>query len=226
MSLVESNPTPFGDPAAPGRPAASGEPRREINLLAIAWRGRWLILLLAVVGGGGGWAMLQRAVPRYTSSSRIAIERNTPRILDEQYSSAAQSVSYLYKQAELIRSASVLSVVADVPENNDLESFRGVSDRVVFLKEVIKTAVGLKDEIITVWAEMPNAEDAAQLVNSVVDAYISKYAQQRSDEAAEVLTILRDELALRERNWKTPELRSPSLRASTPSWLSRSPRAT
>jgi succinoglycan biosynthesis transport protein ExoP len=199
MSLVESNPKPFGDPASQGRPAEGGESRRDINLLAIAWRGRWLILLLAVGGGGGGWAMLQRAIPRYTSSSRIAIERNTPRILDEQYSSTAQSVSYLYKQAELIRSASVLSVVADVPENNDLASFRGVSDRVVFLKEVIKTAVGLKDEIITVWAEMPNAEDAAQLVNSVVDAYISKYAQERSDEAAEVLTILRDELALREK---------------------------
>jgi succinoglycan biosynthesis transport protein ExoP len=200
MSLIEANPTSLGDPLREGYLADVGESRRDFSLLAIAWRGRWLILLLAMAGGTAGWALLQRLVPCYTSSSRIAIERSTPRILDEPYSSTAQSIAYLSKQAELIRSASVLSIVADMPENNDLESFRGVGDRVIFLKGVIETGVGLKDELITVWAELPNRDDAAQLVNSVVDAYISKYAQQRSDEAAEVLSILRDELALREKD--------------------------
>ncbi len=84
------------------RPADAPERRREANMLAIAWRGRWLILLLSLVGGGAAWAVLQRTTPPYTSLSRIYVERSAPRILDEQYQ-MAQSASFLYTPAELIR---------------------------------------------------------------------------------------------------------------------------
>ena len=85
MSLVEVNPFPLSDPP-PDTRAVDGpqSPRREVNLLALAWRGRWLMLLFMIIGGAAAWAVLQRTTPRYTSVSRIYVERDMPRILDEQ----------------------------------------------------------------------------------------------------------------------------------------------
>ncbi len=197
MSLVEVNPFPLADASHDGRVVDLGS-RREINLLAIAWRGRWLVLLLAIVGGGAGWVLFQRATPRYTSASRIFVERNAPRILEEQFAQA-QSTSYLHTQAELIRSPTVLAIVAEMPENANLESFQDVDSRVGFLRSVIEVGVGAKDEIITILCELPNKEDAAQLVNSVREAYISQYAESRRTSAAEVLMILRDEKVIRDK---------------------------
>lgn len=166
--------------------------RREINLLNVAWRSRWLIVLGMVLGLAGGWFALQQVVPRFTSMSRIYVERNLPALLSREYQ-VGQSASYLFTQAELIRSTSVLAIAAEAPDNANLESFRGVDNRVGFLKECIQVAVGNQDDIINIWAELPHARDAAQLVNSVVDAYVTKYAEQRESSTAEVLSILRGE---------------------------------
>ena len=58
-------------------------------------------------------------------------------------------------------------------------SFRDVDNRVGYLKRHLRIVVGGQDEIINIMAELPDGHDAAQLVNSVVDAYISKYVEQR-----------------------------------------------
>ena len=192
MSLVEANQYPLAESPTDARAFESPEHRREINLLALAWRGRWLMLLFMIAGGAGGWLLLQRTTPRYTSASRIYVERNMPRILDEQYQNAI-AVNYLYTQAELIRSSSVLGIAAELPENAELETFRNVDNRVAFLRKYIQVTVGVKDDIINISAELPNAKDAAQLVNSVREAYISRYAEQNRTNAVDVLTILRNE---------------------------------
>src|SRR5690349_8037773 len=103
-SLVEVEPIsgPIGEPV----PLEQAEPRREVNLFQLAWRSRWLILLCMILGGGAGWAILQRVAPLYTSASRIYVERNLPQILSNQVQ-PGQGTSYLYTQAELIRSTGV-----------------------------------------------------------------------------------------------------------------------
>jgi capsular exopolysaccharide synthesis family protein len=103
------------------------------------------------------------------------------------------SSSYLYTQAELIRSTPVLGAAADAPENANLESFRQVESRVGLLKQNLRVTVGSQDEIITVSLELPDPHDAAQLVNSIVDAYVAQYAEKRRSNAVEVLNVLRVE---------------------------------
>jgi len=165
---------------------------QHINLLALAWQARWLLLLTVLTGIGGSWLLLQRVEPKYTSRSRIYIERNLPRILtgDMQFGNSA---SFLYTQAELILSTPVLVAAAEAPENANLETFRTADNRVGLLREQLDVQVGKIDDIINVMIELPVAEDAAQIVNSVVDAYISKYAEQRRTNTIEVLNILRSE---------------------------------
>ena len=164
----------------------------QTNLLALAWQARWLIMLTVLLGIGSSWLMLQRVEPRYTSMSQIYIERNLPRILTND-TQIGSSSSYLYTQAELIRSTPVLADAVEAPENALLETFRKADNPVGLLKKELKVQVGQNNDIINVMIELPNAEDAAQIVNSVVDAYKSKYAEDRRSNTVEVLTILRNE---------------------------------
>src|SRR5450432_1706915 len=94
--------------------------RRETNLLQLCWKSRWLILLLMGVGGVASWFVVQRVTPLYTSVSRICVECNLPRILSSE-GQVNESSNFLYTQAELIQSTSVLAAAVDAPGNADLE---------------------------------------------------------------------------------------------------------
>jgi len=164
----------------------------QTNLLALAWQARWLILLTVLTAIGVSWAILQRVVPRYTSVSRIYVERNLPQILDNGVQGGREA-SYLHTQAELIRSTPVLAAAVNALGNAKLDTFRTTDNGVGLLKAELNVEVGKQDDIINVRIELPIAEDAAQIVNSVVDAYISRYAEKRRTDTVEVLNILRDE---------------------------------
>jgi polysaccharide biosynthesis transport protein len=189
VGIEPMTPAVIGPHSAHAEKAAT---RREINILHLCWKSRWLILFLMVIGGGAAWFVLQRVTPLYSSLSRICIERNLPRILTSD-GQITESTSFLYTQAELLQSTSVLVAAVDAPGNADLKSFRGIENRAGFLKRHLRVIVGTQDEIINVIAELPDGQDAAQLVNSVVDAYISKYAEQRRTKTVDVLNILRND---------------------------------
>ncbi len=141
--------------------------------------------------------ILQRVTPLYPAQSRIYVDRALPSIMSNEMQ-LGQSANYVYTQAELIRSTPVLVSVAEAEANANLETFREVDNRVGFLKENLSVTVGTKDDIINVWLQLPNGQDAAHIVNSVVDAYISRYAENRRTSTVEVLNILRNEKQLRD----------------------------
>jgi capsular exopolysaccharide synthesis family protein len=197
-SLVEVEPYSLAVADQNANPAEVSDSRRETNLMQLAWRSRWLILMCMLVGAGIGWVALQRVVPRYMARSRIYVDRQMPQLLSND-PQIGQSVSYLYTQAELIRSTPVLAAVAEDSKVADIKSFREVDNRVAFLKDVITVTVGSKDDIIDVWAELADAQDAAQIVNACVDAYIRKYTDNQKATAKDVLDILHKEKERRER---------------------------
>ena len=149
-SLVEYDQNPLAEPEV-GSPNMDGPAEgMQTNLLAIAWQARWLLMLTVLVGIGAAWVLLQRAEPRYTSMSRLYIERSLPKILtaDTQF---ADSTSYLYTQAELLRSTPVLAAVVDDPANRSLETFRDperADNPVGFLFKELQIEVGQNDDII------------------------------------------------------------------------------
>ena len=112
-SLVEVEPYQLtvAEPHAPGTEHA--ENHRETNLLHLAWRNRWLILLCMIIGAVAAWVTLQRVTPRYTAASRVYIDRDLPQILSDDLQ-IGQSASYLYTQAELIRSTPVSAIARTV----------------------------------------------------------------------------------------------------------------
>jgi capsular exopolysaccharide synthesis family protein len=190
-SLVEVEPYSLAV-AEPGSTAEQHESRRDTNLMQLAWQSRWLILLCMLIGAAIAWVILQRVTPLYPAQSRIYVDRVLPSVMSNEMQ-LGQSANYVYTQAELISSTPVLVAVAEDPANANLETFREVDNRAAFLKENLSVTVGTKDDIINVWIALPNAQDAAQIVNSVVDAYITRYAENRRTSTVEVLNILRTE---------------------------------
>lgn len=190
---IDMTPAPYPLASHPaGGLAGDHENAGGVNLLAIAWQGRWLILLFTLVGGGIAWAYLQQVVPRYTSTARIYVEQQIPTLLGVDAGIGGMS-SKLNTQAELIQSSPVLSAAVDAPELAAIESFRGVDNPAALVRRNLRVTVGDNDDIINVSIELPNPEDTAQIVNAVVDAYISKYAERRKTSAVEILDILRKE---------------------------------
>ncbi len=171
----------------------------QTDLLAVAWQARWLLMLTVLLGIGVAWIVLQRVEPRYTSVSRIYVERNMPKILSGDFDLSNGSKNFLYTQAELIRSTEVLAAVADDPANKDLDTLRVVENPVGLLRNELEVEVGKLDDIINVYIELPNRNDAAQLVNSIVEAYRFEYAEKRTDETKDILEILLDEKRRRDR---------------------------
>jgi capsular exopolysaccharide synthesis family protein len=167
------------------------------SLVEVAWRNRWLVFLSIVVCASAAFVYLQTATPKYTSESRIYVEQVGPKLLESPMQ-MRQSDSYLYTQAELIKSMPVLVAATEALGGGHLKAFQDVDNPTVFLKKKLDVTVGKKDDIISVSLELPEPQEAAQLVNAVVDAYVTKYAEKKKSTTGEVLGILQKEKVKRD----------------------------
>ncbi|KKL28317.1 hypothetical protein LCGC14_2376360, partial [marine sediment metagenome] len=168
------------------------------GMLQIAWRRRWIVLASVVLCLAGALTYLVKATPIFSSTARLYVEQSGPDIFGYDEGVMTQSKNYLYTQVELVTSTPILAAVAERPEIQRLKSLEGATNFVGFLKLSVDVTVGKKDDIISVAFESPHAEEAAQIVNAVVDAYITYHSQTKSTTAAEVLKILQVEKTKRE----------------------------
>jgi capsular exopolysaccharide synthesis family protein len=168
------------------------EPTNQPNLLLTAWRGRWLIALCVVLGLAIGWATFQQAEPRYRSSAQILVEQGIAANLEGAFTQS-RSGNFLNTQGQLILSTNVLSAAVEQPELRNLASIRAAANPVGLLRSALQVGINSSNDIITVAAELPDPNDAAQIVNGVVAAYRSEYAEDRKEDVTDVLMILRRE---------------------------------
>ena len=168
------------------------------SLLHILWRRRWVVLLACVMSLAAGFAYLSRATPLYTSTSRLYVEQKGPRIISDSEGVMTHSYNYLYTQAELVKSTPILAGAIEGPDIRGLRSFGNATNRIGYLKSALNVTVGKKDEIISVSLESPYPEEAAKVINAVVDAYVTYHGTQKRDTAGEVLKILQKEKSKRD----------------------------
>src|SRR3954452_22569459 len=62
-------------------PAPSVSPVQTKDLLEVVWRSRWIVLLAPIICIGAALVYLHRTRLEYTSSSRIFIEQNGPKLI-------------------------------------------------------------------------------------------------------------------------------------------------
>jgi capsular exopolysaccharide synthesis family protein len=169
------------------------------SLLFIALRHRWTILITTLVALAAAFVYILKATPIYESESRLYVEQNGPRIINEYEGAMARSGNYLYTQGELLKSTPVIGPVVDDPKMARLRTFADVDNHVAFLRQNLSVSVGRKDDVITVSLESPYPVEAAQIVNELVNSYITYHTERRRDTASEVLKILQKEKESRDK---------------------------
>jgi capsular exopolysaccharide synthesis family protein len=163
----------------------------EPSLLRAIFRHFWIVILFAVIGAGGAWFYLRHATPMFTSTSKITIDPVGPRVFADTLGSAQRS-NHLYTQAQVIRSTPIIQLAAAMPQLKGLKSFEMTGeDPVMYLREMLETDVGRKDDVISVWIDAPVAEDAATIVNAVVQAYIDFQNMEKKTNTTTLLETLR-----------------------------------
>jgi len=188
----------------PETPALAGAGERfeglSESLFEIVWRRRWTVLLASVAALAAGVCYIQRATPLYRSTSRLYVEQSMPRILrDFEEAALSRSTNYLYTQAELLSSTPILAEAMARGDLERLQTFAPSTNKMMSLRKRLDTVVGKKDELISVAFKSPHPEEAAHIVNTVVDAYVTFHSQRKRNTSAELLRILTQEKTVRDK---------------------------
>ncbi len=164
------------------------------SLLEILWRRRWTILLTVLAALGAAVVRLERTTPLYTSTSRIYVEQTGPKVFDrDEQGVMTRSLNYLFTQAELLRSSTVLSEALRTLEQTPLQTFGEGVNRMAVLRRGLAANVSRKDDLLSLSFTGPYPDEAAHIVNTLVDAYISFHDQRKRSTSIEVLRILKEE---------------------------------
>jgi capsular exopolysaccharide synthesis family protein len=170
------------------------------NFVQIMWRSRWIVLATMVASLAAAFIYINNIVPLYTSTSRIYVEPSGPKILTEAEGVMTQSKNYLYTQAELLKSTPILSAALEHTGTKRLKVFEKIDNPIVYLKEKgLDISVGKKDDIISISSDSPDPNEAALLVNTVVDSYIKYHASRKRSTTGEILRVLQKEKRQRDK---------------------------
>ena len=169
------------------------ENNREGLLSRVVTRQYKLILFTSVafLALAGAYAFL--SPEKHQVKSRIYVERNSPRLMAEQSDIMSGSRNYLSAQAELIKSMPIISEMLSNPDIAVSLQQAGVTDPVYFLREKIDVNVGLKDDLISISGIDRNPIWMSNIINSMVDTYISYNNRLNNNTSKEVLELLQRE---------------------------------
>jgi len=163
------------------------------TFLVVLWRRRWIILRCILTALISGYIYLLKAVPIYASSSTVYVQQSIPKIVSDEITSQGNSSNYLYTQCMLIQSTAICSAAAEKPGVRDLKCLVGMDNPVPFIRGSVSAKPGQQGDFITVSMESTNPQDAATIVNAVVEAFIDYQTKQHQSTAVEVLRILQKE---------------------------------
>lgn len=168
---------------------------RETSLFETIWRGRWIILLCTALGLGGSYFVFRELPQKYQSRSRILIEKPGDRFgMDIRWQPVGTtSNNYLQTQASMITSSAILNAAMNDPELLAISSL-DADDRLAKVLGTLSVSVGKNSDIVSIAALSANPEDAAVLVNALVNAYIQWHKVNRQLTTADLLKDLNAQL--------------------------------
>ena len=172
----------------------------QSDIMMLVWRYRWLMACVMGVSLLVALVYLKRALPSYTATSRIYVQQDGPKIVNEFQGIVTQPMdNFLYTQCEVLRSTAIIKLALKKEGIEQLPMLAGLANPIGRIKGPLSAKVGSKDDIINVSFDGPNGLDAVKIVNAVVSAYIEYNSLQRHSTAAEVLKILQEEKTVRDK---------------------------
>lgn len=171
-------------------------PRRGI--VQILWARRLIILITTLLTVVGAAIYVTRATRIYYSGARILVQQNNPRIISNDETRESNSKNNLNTECELIRSTPILAAALESPGIRALRTFSEVAGPLPHMSRSLKVATGMNHDLITVGFESKYPDDIPNIVNAIIDSYISFQSTRRRNTTAEVLKILQKEKVKRD----------------------------
>ncbi len=174
------------------------------NLFQILWGGRWLILLAVAAALAAAYLYVRTVTPLYESAARILIDKPGPQPgSDVPQPVGSTSSNYLQTQASMITSRQIIVAALRDPNVLTLPTLRTMHYPVEEVIRTLSASVGKNIDIIRVSARSARPEDAAQIVNAVVRAYIRWHEANRQLSTADLLRELNSQLEKRYQELRT-----------------------
>lgn len=166
---------------------------RLTTFLSLVWRRRWVALAAFVSVMVLGLVYLMVAPPTYIGEARIYVQQSGPRLIGEHREelALAQTDQFAAAQADIITSASVLARTAAKVEN--LKSLAGVENIFRHLRDQVSAGVDRKTQLISVYYQGTDPDDAAAVANAVVESYMSFERAERRAAAERTLEALKND---------------------------------
>ena len=120
-------------------------------------------LILALVSAGTVWWLFE---PTYLANAVIQIRETAPALV---FDVEKESKSYVETQKETIRSSRVLRPVVTLGDIKNMPELRDADDKVRWLRSQLKLSLIGKSEYLQIGIEGPDGDNAARIVNAVVD---------------------------------------------------------
>ncbi len=170
---------------------------RSESILEIAWRRKgqvFLVLFVCVMVAAGVLATIPK---RVSAQSRVLVTRNLP---PNANSGQAELSSFLSTQAELVKSATVLTRALDGPGIESLEFFQGADNQSNYLKERLEVVPVTDSSVLRIRLASSQPEEAIKLVDAVVKSYVAFVSDQKKNVALDAYgKIASDRAALDEK---------------------------
>ncbi len=172
----------------------------------------FFLTLLGLIVGGGTWKFLQRYSPKYTATTYIQVLSPVP--TDPWVIGAAQlqkDILYAYRRsiANLIKQQSTLEALVDRPEvkktNWFIDKDRDIRRAVRDLNNNFIANPHRDSEFVEISMTCQDADEAAEIVNEMLDLFIRKQTNSETKEITDKLTQLEEQRRNVEADLKTAE---------------------
>lgn len=164
-----------------------------LTVLLRRWRAVGLTLFTCVVVA----IVYLATTPRvYRSAGTIQILQSGQHVLGDQAPSAARSEGFVGSQASILRSTPVLTRAMSNIGRGSMKTFENVTgDPVAWLQADNRLNVDVTDkaDLITASMDSQHPQEAAEIVNAVISAYMQELASRRRSTGDDTIKILRGE---------------------------------
>lgn len=162
------------------------------GFLQILWRQRYVVVAcigLAILAAG---FYLLLATPIYRAQASLYVQPANGSAIahDENGHQTGPGAINLYREADLIMSTPILAHTLGEESMQELKTFENVDKRLDYLTSHLSVDVGAKNDLLTVSFDSPVPEDAAKVVQSIVQSYKdfqTKKSRTTTDHLIEVL---------------------------------------
>jgi len=162
----------------------------ESGLLQMVWRRRWMVYVTVTVGLAAAFAYLSVATPIYTAASQILVSPSVD--IMSGTGNFGKDLTFQPAQMTLMTTAPILNGAISDAQLNKTKTFNGWTPDATrsYLRKNLALGLGKSDNVITIAFDSPYPDEAALVVNSVVESYIREQTLNRRTSSDAVQTIL------------------------------------